>query len=195
VGGVTTWILLRAAGIGAYIMLFLSVAWGLVSTTGALGRRISKASATTVHQFMSTCGLFLIAVHVGVVLVDSFMPFSLTDVTIPMASSYRPVAIALGILAMYASVFVIVASWLRKRIGTTWWRRTHLLAVPTSSRERMPRARSCGGPTWRRASSSSSCSSCAASRPGTGPSAQRTRRPRARRTRRRAGARRARRAR
>ena len=32
-GRVTTWILLRAAGMGAYVMLFLSVAWGLVATT------------------------------------------------------------------------------------------------------------------------------------------------------------------
>ena len=27
----TTWILLRAAGIGAYLMLFLAVAWGLLA--------------------------------------------------------------------------------------------------------------------------------------------------------------------
>lgn len=127
----TMWILLRAAGIGAYVMLFLSVAWGLASTTSVFGKRISKASATTVHQFMATCGLFLLAAHVGVLLADSFMPFSIADVTIPMASPYRPVAIAFGIVAMYATVFVIVTSWMRKRIGTTWWRRTHLLAVPT----------------------------------------------------------------
>lgn len=38
---------------------------------------------------------------------------------------------ALGIVAMYLLVFVIVASWLRKPIGTAWWRRTHLLAIPT----------------------------------------------------------------
>jgi predicted ferric reductase len=128
---VSAWILLRAAGIGAYLMLFLSVFWGLVSTTSIFGKRISKASATTLHQFLSTCGLFLLAVHVGVLLVDSFMPFSIADVTVPMASSYRPVAIAFGIVAMYATVFVIVTSWMRKRIGTTWWRRTHLLVVPT----------------------------------------------------------------
>ena len=127
----TMWVLLRAAGIGSFVMLFLSVAWGLVSTTSVLGKRMSRASVTTVHQFMSTCGLFLLAVHVGIVLVDSFMPFSIGDVTIPMASSYRPVAITFGIVAMYTSTFVIVTSWLRKRIGTTWWRRTHLLAVPT----------------------------------------------------------------
>jgi predicted ferric reductase len=127
----TTWNLLRAAGIGAYVMLFLSVAWGLASTTTAFGKRFSKVSATTIHQFMSTCGMFLMAVHVGLLLVDPFMPFSLADVTIPMASAYRPAAVAFGVVAMYATVFVIVASWMRTRIGTRWWRRTHLLAVPT----------------------------------------------------------------
>jgi predicted ferric reductase len=127
----TTWTLLRAAGIGAYVMLFLSVAWGLASTTAVFGRRFSKVSATTIHQFMSTCGMFLMALHVGLLLVDPFMPFSLAGVTIPMSSAYRPVAVGFGVIAMYATVFVIVTSWMRKRIGTTWWRRTHLLAVPT----------------------------------------------------------------
>jgi predicted ferric reductase len=125
------WSLLRAAGIGAYVMLFLSVAWGLVGTTGMLGKRVSRASATTVHQFMSTFGLVLVGVHVGALLVDGFMPFTLSQATIPMTSTYRPVAVAFGVVAMYAAVFVIVLSWLRKRVGTTWWRRSHLLAVPT----------------------------------------------------------------
>jgi len=46
----------------------------------------------------------------------------------PMHSG--PVAVAFGIVAMYLTVFVIVASWLRSRIGTSRWRKTHLLAVP-----------------------------------------------------------------
>ena len=126
-----TWVILRAAGIGAYLMVFLSVAWGLVSTTGALGRKVSKAAGISIHQFVATCGLFLLAIHLGGLLVDSFMPFGLADLTVPGISSYRPVATALGVLAMYAMVFVLVTSWMRKRIGTTWWRRSHLLAVPT----------------------------------------------------------------
>jgi hypothetical protein len=32
-----TWVILRSAGIGAYLVLFLSIAWGLVATSGALG--------------------------------------------------------------------------------------------------------------------------------------------------------------
>jgi predicted ferric reductase len=83
------------------------------------------------HQFLATAGLALIGVHVGGLLLDTFTPFSPADVLIPLHSTYRPVAVALGIVAMYASVFVIVLSWMRKTIGTTWWRRSHLLAVPT----------------------------------------------------------------
>jgi cytochrome b561 len=127
----TTWIVLRAAGIGAYVMLFLSVCWGLVATTAPFGKRIGKASATQVHQFMATTGLVLIGVHVGGLLLDRFMPFGALDVLVPMWGAFEPVPVAFGIVAMYLVVFVIVTSWLRKPIGTRWWRRTHLLAVPT----------------------------------------------------------------
>jgi DMSO/TMAO reductase YedYZ heme-binding membrane subunit len=128
---VNTWIVLRAAGIGAYIMLFLSVVWGLVSTTAPFGKRIAKPTAATVHQFMASCGLFLLAIHLGGLLVDSFMHFGPADVLVPMTSTFKPVAVAFGIVGMYTMVFVMVTSWLRKPIRTTWWRRTHLLAVPT----------------------------------------------------------------
>ena len=127
----TTWIVLRAAGIGAYVMLFLSVAWGLVSTTAVFGRRVSKASVALVHQFMATCGLFLLAIHIGGLLVDTYMRFGPRDVLVPMAGSFKPIPVAFGIVAMYLTFFVIVTSWVRKPIGTKWWRRTHLLAVPT----------------------------------------------------------------
>lgn len=127
----TTWIILRAAGIGAYLMLFLSVSWGLVATTAAFGKRVSRASATTIHQFMATCGLFLLAIHVGGLLIDTFTPFGPKDVLIPMHGTFKPMPVAFGIAGMYLMVFVIVLSWLRKQIGTKWWRRSHLLAVPT----------------------------------------------------------------
>jgi DMSO/TMAO reductase YedYZ heme-binding membrane subunit len=58
------------------------------------------------------------------------MPFGAAEIFIPGAASYRPAATAFGVIAMYATVVVLVTSWIRKRIGTTWWRRMHLLAVP-----------------------------------------------------------------
>jgi DMSO/TMAO reductase YedYZ heme-binding membrane subunit len=126
----TTWVLLRAAGIGSYLMLFLSVAWGLVATTSIVTKRISKPSANLFHAFVATTGLVLLVVHLGLLLVDGFMPFSLASIALPMASDYRPLAITAGVVAMYAVVTVVVSSWLRRSIGTRWWRRLHVLAVP-----------------------------------------------------------------
>jgi sulfoxide reductase heme-binding subunit YedZ len=126
----TMWILLRAAGIGAYLMLFLSVAWGLVSTTSLVTKHVSKRSSTLFHQFCATVGVALILVHVILLVVDSYMPFRWLDVLVPMRSSFRPGAIAMGVVAMYGAVIVLVSSWLRKPLGTKIWRAIHLLSVP-----------------------------------------------------------------
>ena len=75
-GRMNTWILLRAAGIGSYLMLFLSIAWGLVATTSVVTKRISKPSANLFHAFVATTGLALLGVHLGLLLIDEFMPFS-----------------------------------------------------------------------------------------------------------------------
>jgi len=128
---VNTWIIIRAAGIGSYIMLFLAVAWGLASTTAPFGKRVAKASASSLHQTMATVGLVLLGLHLVALFADTFLPFSILNLTIPMTSTYRPIAVTFGIVAMYLIVFVVVTSWLRGKIGTKWWRRTHLLAVPT----------------------------------------------------------------
>ncbi len=126
-----TWNILRAAGIGAYVMLWASVAWGLISTTAVFGRKISKATTVALHQAFSTSGLLLLATHLFFLLKDQFMPFTPLDFLIPMRATYRPVGVALGIGAMFVMLLgVLSTSWGRKLIGTKWWRRTHSLSVP-----------------------------------------------------------------
>jgi cytochrome b561 len=127
---VTTWILLRAAGIGAYVALFLSVAWGLVATTGVVTKRVSKPSSNNFHAFLATSGLVLLAIHMGLLLIHEYMRFDVAELLMPMRASYRPVAIAFGIVAMYAMVVITVSSWTRKRVPNRLWRAIHLAAVP-----------------------------------------------------------------
>jgi methionine sulfoxide reductase heme-binding subunit len=127
---VTTWIVLRAAGIGAYVALFLAVAWGLLGTTALVTKRVSKPAATTFHGVVAAAGFVLLLVHVAGLLVDRFVPFGVADVLIPLRATFRPVAVAAGIVAMYGMAIVLASSWARKRVGTTWWRRLHQLSVP-----------------------------------------------------------------
>lgn len=125
-----TWIFLRAAGIAAYLALFLACAWGLVSSTSLVTKRVSKKASTAFHASVATAGLAFLAIHLLLLVIDPFMPFGPSDLLLPMHASYRPVSIALGIAAMYGTVIVLASSWARKKVGTAWWRRLHLLAVP-----------------------------------------------------------------
>ena len=126
----TTWIILRAAGIGAYVMLFLAVAFGLIATGSPFGKRFAKASSVSVHQFLSTVGLLLLGAHLGGLLIDRYLPFRPIQLVVPGASTYRTIPVALGILAMYAMVVVLASSWARRAYSPKVWRAIHLLAVP-----------------------------------------------------------------
>ena len=126
----TIWVLLRAAGIGAYVALFLSVAWGLVATTGVVTKRVSKPTSNNFHAFLATSGLVLLGLHLGLLLVHDFMPFTALDVLVPMRASYRPVAVGFGIVAMYVMVAITVSSWTRTRWSNRAWRAIHVTAVP-----------------------------------------------------------------
>jgi sulfoxide reductase heme-binding subunit YedZ len=129
----TNWNILRAAGVAAYLALFLSTAWGLVSSTSLVTKHISKRASTAFHATTASAGMAFLAIHLIGLALDRFMPFGLPDLFVPLRTTFKPIPVALGILAMYGTVIVLVSSWARKRIGTLWWRKLHLLAVPMFS--------------------------------------------------------------
>lgn len=124
------WLLTRSAGVGAYLMLYLAVAWGLLATTSLVTKRVSKRSSTAFHGFVASAGLFLLALHLTGLLLDRFVRFDLLDLLIPFHATFRPFPLALGIVAMFATVIVLASSWTRKLLRPSLWRTIHLLAVP-----------------------------------------------------------------
>jgi sulfoxide reductase heme-binding subunit YedZ len=115
------------------MMLWASVTWGLVATTSLFGKRVPKATSVALHQAFSTLGLLLLATHLGVLLIDTFMPFGWLDLLIPMRATYRPVGVSFGIGAMVLMGVVLLTSWFRRQVKPTWWRRFHALSVPAFS--------------------------------------------------------------
>src|SRR5215467_9177354 len=105
------WNIIRAAGIGAYLMLWASVTWGLVATTSLFGKRVPKATSVSLHQAFSTLGLLLLVMHLGALLVDTFMPFGWLDLVIPLRATYRPIGVSFGIGAMMLMAVVLLTSW------------------------------------------------------------------------------------
>ena len=162
-----TWVVLRAAGIAAYLMLWATVTWGLIGTTALVGKRVARATAISVHQFLANAALLLLGVHVGGLLLDSYMHFALIDIVAPLHTTHRTVPVAVGILSM--SVFMVVLVSLVGSASTsalgsgerrTSWpcRPSRWLCCTGSSPAPIRCGRGRGGATSSR--EDSSCSSC-----------------------------------
>jgi hypothetical protein len=81
------------------------------------------------HNFLTLLSVVFVAVHVLAVWVDPFTRFGWNEVFIPFVSHYRSMWMALGILALYIGIAIGISTWLRPKIGYTWWRRLHILTL------------------------------------------------------------------
>ena len=126
--GTAVWTTSRAAGVTAFAALTLDVLFGLFISTGALDRWIPRGASVEVHRWLSSVALSLIAVHAVVLLADGWVRYDALDVAIPGMSSYRPGAVAIGILATYAALLVHLSFGWRKKIGVRAWRALHFLS-------------------------------------------------------------------
>ena len=118
------WIVARAAGLVAFALLTLSVWLGLGMSTRLLGPTRQK-SLFGWHRTLVWTGLSMLALHVSAVLLDPVLHLGLAAATVPFAATWRPAAIAAGVLAGWLSVMLAVSFRLRKRIGPRGWRRLH----------------------------------------------------------------------
>lgn len=121
------WYAARAAGVVAYALLTSGVLLGVLLAGKARLKRWPAFAVTDVHSYIAVLAGWFIAVHVGALLLDSYIHFSLTQVLVPGASSYRPLWVALGTVALELLVAVALSNLLRKRIGHRRWRRIHYL--------------------------------------------------------------------
>jgi hypothetical protein len=80
-----------------------------------------------VHRFGGLLVGTFIGIHVLTIAVDSYMRFSPGALAIPLVSSYRPVWVALGIVAAELLLALAVANRLRRTLRHRWWKRSHYL--------------------------------------------------------------------
>jgi predicted ferric reductase len=126
------WYLARGAGISAFGALSVATAAGALASrrTPALQRRLVLQY---VHRSAAMAGLGLLALHIPLIVADSYANVGLLGAFVPFTSGYRPVGVALGLLGMYLLVAVAVTGALRSRFAhsaraTRTWRAVHLLS-------------------------------------------------------------------
>lgn len=111
----TLWYLIRSLGFVALLALTLSTALGALSISGAvtaegIDRRLLRQLT---HRSFGVLGLVALALHIVLTVVDKYVAVPLTAAVLPFGSGYRPVAMAVGVLGLYALILTIVSGALR----------------------------------------------------------------------------------
>ncbi len=121
------WYMARAGGIVGYLLLWLSVVWGLILSTKVTNKLIPMPVAYGLHEFLSILSILFAVIHAVVLLGDQYIKFNLMHLLIPFTAPYEPLAVGLGTIGLYLSVALPASFYVRKQIGQKVWRWLHYL--------------------------------------------------------------------
>lgn len=120
------WYVARSGGIVALILTGMSVIWGLALSTKVMAGTPSPKWLLSLHKWLGALSVTFTGIHVGALVLDSYVSFGLTDVLIPFASDWKPGAVAWGIVTTYLLLAVQISSTFMKRIPRRWWKGIHM---------------------------------------------------------------------
>lgn len=123
------WYVTRSAGIIAYLLLWFSTVWGLAVPSKLLNPLLEQTFTFDFHEFISLLSVGFMFLHVGVLMLDRFLPYTLLQVLVPFLSPYRPFWVGMGVIGFYISLLVTVTFYLRSKIGAKTFRSIHILSL------------------------------------------------------------------
>ena len=118
------WIVGRAAGTTAYLLLVALVVLGLVLSHPwrTRIRRPSSAARIRLHISLSVFTLVFLVLHVVVLATDKYAGVGLSGALLPMGATYRPVPVTLGVIGTYAGLLAGLTAAAAGHVGSrVWW--------------------------------------------------------------------------
>ena len=123
------WYITRAAGLTAYVLLWLSVVWGLAVSSKIFDGLLHRMFTYDYHQFISLLAIGFIILHIVVLMADRYLPYTLAQVLVPFMSPYRPLWVGIGVIGFYLTLLVTITFYLRSRIGSKAFRAIHVSSL------------------------------------------------------------------
>jgi hypothetical protein len=121
------WALGRVAGLLAYAMLWLAVLLGIwQSHPWGRGRPLV---IPRLHTLLIEWTAGLVFVHVTALALDPYAGVGYAGAFLPGVSAYRPWAVAIGIVAVYAGLVIALTAWLGPKMGKGFWLPLHRWSV------------------------------------------------------------------
>jgi sulfoxide reductase heme-binding subunit YedZ len=123
------WYISRAAGLMGYILFWLSTVWGFAISSKILDPVLERTFTYDFHEHLSLLGIGFVALHIIVLLLDTYTPFSPVQLLVPFTSAYRPFWVGIGVISLYITILVTATFYLRKLISRQLFRKIHILSV------------------------------------------------------------------
>jgi hypothetical protein len=118
------WIIGRAAGISAYLLLFALVLSGLLLSHPWRSRitRPSPVKRIRVHIALANVTLAVTVLHIVVLATDRYAGVGWWGAVLPMRASYRPAAVTLGLIGVWLGLLAGITAALAGRLpARAWW--------------------------------------------------------------------------
>lgn len=125
------WYATRAAGTATLVLLTLTVVLGVAAAGRYAPRNIGRFEVSALHRNVSLLTLVFLALHIATAVADTFTHIGWPATVVPFASSYRPLWVGLGAVAVDLLLAVALTSAVRQRIGQRWWKGVHWAAYAT----------------------------------------------------------------
>jgi len=122
------WFATRGSGIVSLILFSAVACLGLLAVARAQSAAWPRFLTVEFHRSLALVSVVFLVLHIVTAVLDPFTSLGLSAAIVPLASSYRPVAVGLGVISVDLVLAVIVTSLLRERIGQRAWRAVHWLA-------------------------------------------------------------------
>ena len=117
-------------GITAYLLLGFEVALGIVlSHPNNLTRWHKTKQVFPWHEMVTVFTGAFIALHVALLAVDPYAKVGVIGALVPGFSEYRPVAVGVGSVALYALIITAVTAKWTRLLPSGWWLKLHRVAA------------------------------------------------------------------
>jgi predicted ferric reductase len=123
------WYVTRSAGVMAYLLLWFSTVWGLAVPSKLLNPVLEGGYTFDFHQFISLLSIGFALLHILVLTIDRYLPYSTWQILIPFLSPYRPLWVGIGVISFYIIILVTVTFYIRSRIGMSAFRAIHISSL------------------------------------------------------------------
>lgn len=119
------WFATRGSGVVSLILFSIVACLGLLSVARTQSTWWPRFLTVELHRTLALLSVAFLAVHIVTAVLDPFTHLGFAAALVPLASAYRPLPVAFGVVSVYLVAAVVITSLLRDRIGHRLWRAIH----------------------------------------------------------------------